>query len=752
MLFPNGRFSPGHALLAVALLCMAACVAATFYLARQPWLGLTLAPDARGVRIVDVASAGPAAELAEDLSHAGREGLRLLSVGGLELNRLDLIEEPDFIDSYGEMRAMLDRQDLLAGILAAAPVRLEVGHPDGRRTVHELEPAPARPVSDLPPVFWFQLFAGSACLLVGAWVWVLRPTDLATSMFALTGAMFPLSAFSAAVYSSRELALDAGVFSLLSSLNHVGALMFGVALIALFLCYPRRIVRPRYMLLLPLVFAPWLVIDLLHLAPSQNWGVRLPIVAAMLMVIGFAWIQWRMTIDDPRARAALTWLSLSVILGCGLFVLSTVAASLFGRLPPLRQGYAFGFFLIMYAGLALGLRRYRLFELDEWAYRILLWVGGAVGLVLLDGLLVLALRLQPIESLGIALVLAGFVYLPARSALWRTVVERRRIPDDELFQAVMEVAFQATEGHRVSAWQQLVRRLFEPLELEELSSDVHAHAFEAGPADEPGLSPDGLEMRLPAVASSPALLVRYPWKGRELFGMVHVRLARQMVALMRHADAGRAAYERGVSEERRRVARDLHDDLGAQLLTALNRPTLEETRRSIRDAIAEMRSVVAGLSGDAASLGEVLANLRHETSLRLEAAGIELDWPLVDGVEEMEIDYRTAKHLASAHREIVSNVIRHSGAARMKVMVEARPGWLHMALGDDGGGACPSLDGPLLQGQGHGLRNLRMRMEELGGRLSLRDGAPGCIVEIAVPLGPRGQGAASPLGATEITA
>jgi signal transduction histidine kinase len=253
----------------------------------------------------------------------------------------------------------------------------------------------------------------------------------------------------------------------------------------------------------------------------------------------------------------------------------------------------------------------------------------------------------------------------------------------------------------------------------------------------PDLAPDGLEMRLPAVASSPALLVRYPWQGRELFGTAHMRLARQMVELMRQADAGRAAYERGVAEERRRVARDLHDDLGAQLLTALNRPTLDETRGSIRDAIAEMRGVVAGLTGGRAGLGPLLANLRHETASRLEATGIELDWPLVDDVEEMEIDYRTAKHLASAHREIVSNVIRHSGAARMTVGVAAKAGWLRMMLRDDGGGPCLLDAAPQgkVQGQGHGLRNLRMRIEELGGRLSIREGAPGCVVEIDVPVG-----------------
>jgi signal transduction histidine kinase len=698
MLVSTGRFSPGHMLLAVALLGLGACLVALIYLVRQPWLGLSLVPDAEGVRIVAVAAGGPSADLAPLLSGTGGEALHLRSLGGIALQQRDLVEEPDFIDSYAEMREMLERQTRLAAALAAGPVELEVARGGWGPERIVVTPAPTRPVSDLPFVFWFQLLAGGASLLVGAWIWVLRPGDWATRMFALTGVMFMLSALSAAVYSSRELAIDGSAFRALSSLNHVGALMFGVALISLFLCYPRRIVSLRYLMLVPLVFVPWVAVDVLQLAPNQNWGVRLPIVISMLLVMIFGYLQWRMTAEDPRARAALTWLGLSVILGCGLFVLSTVASKMLGWLPPMRQGYAFGFFLIMYGGLALGLRRYRLFELDEWAFRILMWVGGAVGLVLVDGLLLLALRLEPFASLGVALLVAGFLYLPARNALWRSVVERRRIPDDELFQAVMDVAFKATEPERVDAWHALVRRVFDPLELERLptaaaSSGRRGDAVLAPARGLPSIRRDGLEMVLPPVAASPALAVRYPWQGRELFGTAHARLARQMVDLMRHAEAGRAAHEEGVLEERRRVARDLHDDLGAKLLTALNRPDLPGTRRAIREAIAEMRSVLSGLSGERADLGVLLADLRHETASRLEAAGIELDWPVSEGLGGVEIDPRIGKSLASAHRELVSNVIRHSGATRMQARVKLEDGWLEMNVRDDGTNPCGGREG-----------------------------------------------------------
>ena len=743
---PPLRWSPGHALLAVALATLVVCVVVIAAAVRQPWLGMQLVAHQDTVRIVGVAPGGPSDELAADLAEAGGAGLQLLSLGGVPLLGQDLLEEPDFIDAYEAMDAMFARQTRLHQALQDAPVLIEILHPDTRTTRHLVLPAAARPVSDLPAVFWFQLFCGAACLLIGVWVWVLRPSDWATRMFALTGLMFPFSTFSAAIYSTRELAIDGGVFRLLSSLNHFGAFMFGAALIGLFLCYPRQIVQPRMLLVAPALLLAWLATDVLRLAPDQDLGMRLPVLLALLCVVLLAVVQWRLTRGDPRARAALSWLSLSVVIGSGLFVLSMVASTLLGWLPPLRQGYAFGFFLIMYGGLALGLRRYRLFELDEWAFRILLWVGSALALLMLDGLLIFALRLEPFASLGIALLVAGFLYLPARSALWRRMVERRRIPEHVLFQSVMDVAFRATESERVDAWHALVRQIFDPLELEAAPSPDDPEAAAHLQHGRPRIRRDGLEMLLPAAASSPPLAVRYPWQGRELFGIAHARLARQLVALMRHADAGRAAHERGVQEERRRVARDLHDDLGAQLLTALHRPTLEETRSAVRDAIGEMRTVVAGLNGERAGLCALLANLRLETAARLESAGISLDWPVSACPDGVELDYRTAKHLASMHRELVSNVIRHSGASRLTVGVSLERGWIEMTVRDDGAGPCSSCaddaDAPSASAgrQGNGLRNLGLRIEELGGRWSIGDRAPGCEVRIGVPTTEHGAG------------
>jgi hypothetical protein len=84
---------------------------------------------------------------------------------------------------------------------------------------------------------------------------------------------------------------------------------------------------------------------------------------------------------------------LSVLVGSGLFVFLMVGSQMLGGFPPLPQGYALGFFLIMFVGLALGVGRYRLFDLDRWAYYVLLWVGGAALVLALDAAMISVLHM-----------------------------------------------------------------------------------------------------------------------------------------------------------------------------------------------------------------------------------------------------------------------------------------------------------------------------------------------------------------------
>lgn len=180
------------------------------------------------------------------------------------------------------------------------------------------------------------------------------------------------------------------------------------------------------------------------------------------------------------------------------------------------------------------------------------------------------------------------------------------------------------------------------------------------------------------------------------------------------------------------MARDLHDDVGARLLTGLHTAD-EATRPTLQAALGDIRAIVSGLTGEEASLERVLAETRHETARRLEAAEIALDWPLQEAeAEAIQLDYRLHKALTSSVREIVSNVIRHSGASRLSVALRLSSDRLTLDFADNGKGlpqAALARETP-----GFGLRNLHHRIEDVGGRLTLADGAPGTRITLDMPL------------------
>jgi len=706
-----GRVTPGHTLLVVALINLAAWAIVLHHATSQPWLGLSLVTHGEEVRVES--ARGPATGIP-----AGAILLTLTGVDGggpISPRADDLLEEPDVFASYGEMDAFFARQAELAALLAG-PVRIDWRNAEGATGVLVATPV-ARPLASLPPVFWFQLFAGAAGCLIACWVWVLRPRDWGARMFAGTGVMFPVFTLPAAVYGTRELALPAPDFFLLSTLNHFGAFLFGAALIGIFLSYPRQLVAPRHLLWAPaLAMLVWLA-DSLRLAPDPDWGHRLPIMAEMLLAMALAMVQWRKSRRAPIDRAALRWFMLSTLVGCGLFVFLMVGGGVLGWIPPLAQGYAFGFFLIMYVGLALGLRRHRLFELDEWAWRVLLWVGGALAVFAFDAALILALRLDPAASLGLALLACGWLYFPARQWLWQRIGGRATASMHEITPDLVDIAFTASRREREARWEALLRRLYQPLEIA---------AVEAGPGHA-HLDADGLSLSVPPAGGLRARVLRFPNQGRRLFSPRDVDFIEAVRQLLDHAEAGRDAYEQGASEERRRIARDMHDDVGARLLMLIHRAEGRDGGEAdvaaiARAAMRDLRTALTTLDTRPVPLADALADWRAETGERCEAAGVALDWRetgvTTGAVADATLSPRHKATFERALREAVTNALKHAGPRRLAVAFEligtdATPA-LRLSVSDDGAAAPPER-----WREGRGLRGLRARMADIGGQLDL---------------------------------
>jgi signal transduction histidine kinase len=727
--------------LATALLLVGGAAATQLALS-PPWLGLTL--ERHPGAAVIAAAVGPSSKIPV--------GTSLIAVGGVPLDESDLIEEPDYFDTYPEMAAFFGRQSELARALAEPKVRLTIRDNKGD-SFYEVTPA-RRPLASLPALFWFPLVSGLVAALLGLWVAVLRPPPSSRNgagrtsnnhagaiLFAALGVCIPVFTIPAAIYGTRELAFSGGIFRVLSSINHLGALSFGIFLLLLFLSFPRLILSLKARLVVPAIFVPWILADALRIAPNQSWGSRIPTMLEMLGAIVSAIVAWIVAKRDPAARATLRWFGVSVLLGASLFVFSTVGTSFLGGIPELPQGYAFGFFLLMFVGLAIGVRRHALFELNTWAYRILFGVLGAIALVVVDALLALLLPRNRVVASSASLLVVGLVYFPVRNWLWGRIVRQKTIDADALFRDLLAVTFAATSTQVAERWQGLLRKTFDA-DTQVIREEAPEEA-----SDRVLLVDEGTALVLPPLGDSQiisSLYLRYPWKGSGLFGEEHRALVEAAWRFLGHALAARDSFARGAREERARIAADLHDDVGARLLTSLHDDNLTETRATVRTAIGEMRGIVNELVGKTQSLSTLEADLRHETFTRLEAAGLAVRWPMSlntlgnssDLEGDLHVSYQFSRHLTSMIREALSNVIRHAQATCADVSWSPAEGQLVVAVADDGRGLPPEAPGA--SHGGNGLAGLRRRASLLGGSVTIRPrtgaGEAGTIVEIVLPL------------------
>lgn len=695
--------------MSIAAACAAMLALAVVYVAvSQPWLGLRLErhPSGTAIRIFHVAAGGPAA--------AVRPGQILHAVGGMPLEPNDLVEEPDTLSTYAAYERLLTRQGQLRERLLEPTVPLGL-RPDGA-TIETIAPAPRRPLTSLPLAFWAQMFAGVSGFLIGAWVWSLRLRELSCWLMAIGGAGLIIMIFPAAIYSTRELALDPTLFRWLAATDHFGALTFGVAMVALFYVYPHRLVPPAALVALAAVVgASWVADTAWIVFDGPPFGFHLPALILMLLFFPAAVMQYRLTRDDPVTRAALRWFALSVCLGAGSFISLIVLPNVLGYEPALAQAPAFLLFIIVYGGVAIGVARYRLFELERWAFGVLFYVAGALLLVLLDAFLIFVLSLDRVPALGVSLMAVALLYLPLRDALHRRIVGRA-IDHGALFQQTVDVALSPPGADQNARWAALLARAFNPLRIEVAA----AENMPAGAA----IRDDGLSLALPGFGDVRPVTLAYAHAGRKLFSRDDQKLARELCMMLDHAIRSRQAPDEGVAEERARISRDMHDNIGAKLLSALHSTGEGRKNAMIRDALTDFRIIINNAFGTARPLDETLAELRIETTERLEAEGIDLKWETADD-NDTTLPPAIAQTLCSIIREAVSNVIRHADATAVSIAVACRGGQVSVAVCDDGRGIEDGDDG-----RGNGLASIRTRIDALGGSFEIGKADPGTRLSV----------------------
>jgi signal transduction histidine kinase len=230
-----------------------------------------------------------------------------------------------------------------------------------------------------------------------------------------------------------------------------------------------------------------------------------------------------------------------------------------------------------------------------------------------------------------------------------------------------------------------------------------------------------------------------------VFAELH-RKTRQLEALngeLRHLSSRLLAMQ---DEERRRLARDLHDGLGQDLAAA--KMMMDGTARSqstqwkeqaaaeagqiLDRVIQQVRSMSHLLHPPLLDEGGLLSALRWYLEGMSRRTGIEMS------LELQPIDFpRLSPQLETAIfriiQEALTNVYRHSGARKGCVSLNRRESRLLLTIRDDGKGVEDHIAQLRPGSIGIGLGGMRERAKELGGELRVSNADPGTLVEVVIP-------------------
>jgi signal transduction histidine kinase len=191
--------------------------------------------------------------------------------------------------------------------------------------------------------------------------------------------------------------------------------------------------------------------------------------------------------------------------------------------------------------------------------------------------------------------------------------------------------------------------------------------------------------------------------------------------------------DEAVRLERERFMRDMHDGLGAQLITSLKmaqRGTMSHETMSdvLQECLDELRFSIESLKPTSNDFLAVLGNYRYRLQPRLEAAGVTLNWRFED-IPDNSLSPQSILQTLRILNESVTNALKHGQTNRLDVTGILEPLKYTICIQDYGCGFDLQT-----HHTGEGLQNMAQRAKNINADFSLESACTGTAVQLVLPL------------------
>jgi signal transduction histidine kinase len=197
----------------------------------------------------------------------------------------------------------------------------------------------------------------------------------------------------------------------------------------------------------------------------------------------------------------------------------------------------------------------------------------------------------------------------------------------------------------------------------------------------------------------------------------------------------------GQLTERSRISKEIHDELGSSLtsislltevlkkrLDVNQNPEVNKIGETSADMVDKMNEIIWALNTSNDTINSLVAYTRKFANNFLHDAAIELQFEEDMPLQQLQVEGTTRRNIYLTVKEAINNIVKHSGATKVKIEIQAVEA-LNISIQDNGKG----FDADKQPGFRNGLLNMQKRMEDIGGRFSIKNNN-GTLIELFYPL------------------
>jgi len=626
------------------------------------------------------------------------------------------------IKAYDEMYQLLSQDPVI--------LRLD----DGREI--ELEFSRARPLSSLSANSWAIILIGISIPLLSALVWAWKPNKPETVFLLLSGLGFYLINFtaSASIYNLEMYFPPVFLHWLSRIMLDLGQLSFAAFGASVLLYYPNKFnfsdrvakLIAIFFFLYPAVIYSYQYVGLdPDFGPypgfnsTQTYSYMFPFLGGILYLCGR---HYRASRHLPVQRAQILWLILAWTIGPSLYLILRGIPVLLGLQPLLDNSLAMNSIIsTTYLMVLIGIARLDLFQLERHIGQAYRWVLVPLCFFGLDFALVAFVNLSPSISSIIVLGIVLWVYLPIRQWLHQRYSENHLNKGQILLnESLVQMVHDSLDTNSTPAktWKSVNELVFKPGMVTNLNGEMETSVAELGQ-----------QLVVTGNTYSPPLLLEFADGGNRLFNNRDLALATTLTLLFEKLYDVRDAYLAGQTQERNRIRRELHDQIGHKLLSLIYTAQDSNSRSLAQETMAQLSEVIQALKQEPISLDDLAVRIHTLSSDTCRHAGLKLEWNNeIRPDNDIEINSEQYLNILNIVRELLSNTVKHSNASTLGIALDYSENILTVNYTDNGTGFSQAEVKP-----GNGLFSMQLRATELKASMEWRTEEELCV-RLDIPL------------------